>query len=243
MDKLEKIKSHTWFYEFPLPDGTVTTSYLTPEVARIHTTREKVLRRYLEAGDAHSRNTALDVSCHEGFFSLVLGEYFKTVTGIDKNEGSLALAREMGSFLGRDHVSFRHCPVEDAPDSLKSDFVLCYGLVYHIENPMQVLRKLNALTGRTLCIETQILPFSASCRIEDGYYMNQRDLLGLFGLCADYPTSKEGGVTEYALVPSQDALLRLLRDFGFKRIEIYQPEDGDYEQFVRGSRIILFAEK
>lgn len=242
MDELQRIKSQSWFYEFPLPDGTTTTSYLPPEVAKIHSTRELVLRRYLEASNC-PKNTGLDVSCHEGFFSLVLAEYFNSVTGIDKNQGSLDLARQMTGFLKKTHISYRHCPVEEAPAELQSDFVLCYGLIYHIENPMQVLRKLAELTRNVLCIETQVLPFSATCRIEDGNYQNQRELKGLFGLCADYPDSKEGGLTRYALVPTQEAVVFMLKELGFKTIDVYNPAPGDYEQFVRGSRIILFAEK
>ena len=242
MDELQRIKSQTWFYEFPLPDGTTTTSYLEPEVAKIHTTREKVLRRYLENSGC-PRDTALDVSCHEGFFSHILGDYFASVTGIDKNEGSLDLARRMAAFLKRDNVAFRYCPVEKASLNLQSDFVLCYGLIYHIENPMQVLRKLAELTGKVLCVETQILPFSVSFKLEDGWYKNQRELRGLFGLCADYPTSKEGGLTEYALVPSREAVVHILQNLGFATVSVYEPADDDYEQYVRGSRIIVFAEK
>jgi len=242
MDELQQIKDQIWFYEFPLPDGTTTQCYLPPEVAKIHATREKVLRRYLASSNV-SRDTALDVSCHEGFFSLILSEYFTRVTGIDKNEESLALAKRMGTFLKKDHVFFLNCPVEEAPSGLKSDFVLCYGLIYHIENPLQVLRKLSALTTSVLCIETQILPFSVSFCMEDGHYMNQRELKGMFGLCPDYPDSKEGGLTEYALVPTRDALLHILRNLGFSNIFVYEPQADDYEQFVRGSRIILFAER
>jgi ubiquinone/menaquinone biosynthesis C-methylase UbiE len=225
-----------------LPDGTKTASYLPPYVTKIHTTREKVLRQYLASG-RFSGNTALDVACHEGFFSLVLGEYFTKVTGIDKNGDSLALARQMGAFLKKNHVSFRNCPVENAPSSLKSEFVLCFGLLYHIENPIQILRKLAELTDKALCVETQVLPFDMSCRVEDGFYDNQRELKGLFGLCPDYPSNKEGGLTEYALVPSRDALVYMLRKLGFAKVGIYEPVSDDYEQFARGSRIILFAEK
>jgi len=242
VDELQQIKNQVWFYEFPLPDGTTTTCYLPPEVAKIHATREKVLRQYLGSADSAGK-TALDVSCHEGFFSLVLGDYFEKVTGIDKNEDSLVLARRMSSFLGKKNVSFQYCPVEDASSDMKSDFVLCYGLIYHIENPLQVLRQLAELTEKVLCIETQVLPFTLSYRMEDGHYMNQREVKGLFGLCPDYPTSKEGGLTEYALVPTQDALVYLLQNFGFQNIQVYKPVAEDYEQFVRGSRIILFAER
>lgn len=242
MDTLQKIKSHSWFYEFTLPDGSKTKSYLSDEVAKIHTTREKVLREFL-SGKNHSKQSALDVSCHEGFFSVVLSDYFKKVVGIDKNTSSLDLARQMGTFLKKDNISFEHYALEDVPLSLSSDFVLCYGLIYHIENPLYILRKLAELSKNVLCIETQVLPFSMNCQIEDGHYLNQRPLKGLFGLCPDYPESKEGGLTQYALVPSKDAIVYLLKEFGFTSIQIYKPNTEDYEQFIRGSRIILFATK
>jgi ubiquinone/menaquinone biosynthesis C-methylase UbiE len=242
MDELQQIKEQVWFYEFPLPDGTKTRSYLAPEVVRIHTTREKALREYLAVTDRPGK-TALDIACHEGFYTLVLAEYFAKVVGIDKNEHSLTSARKMGLFLKKSNISFQYLSVEEAPENLKSDFVLCYGLIYHVENPLQILRKLANMTIKTLCIETQILPFSISYRVEDGSYMNMRDMKGMFALCPDYPSSKEGGITEFALVPSQDAVIYLLKNFGFSKISLYTPVQGDYEQFVRGSRIILFAEK
>ncbi len=124
-----------------------------------------------------------------------------------------------------------------------ADFVLCFGLLYHVENPIQILRKLAALAKRSLCIETQVLPFNLTGSLEDGSYLWQRDLNGVFGLCIDYSESPEGGLTDLSLVPSRQALEFLLRQFGFKTVNFYKPEADDYEQFVRGHRVIIFAEK
>ena len=106
-------------------------------------------------------------------------------------------------------------------------------------NPAQAA----ALTRKALGVETQVLPFQIAGALEDGNYMWQRDLTGMFGLCRDYSHSKEGGVTDVALVPSRDALLFLLKEFGFSTTLVYQPKPDDYEQFVRRSRVIVFAEK
>jgi len=38
-------------------------------------------------------------------------------------------------------------------------------------------------------------------------------------------------------------LVFLLKEVGFKEINFYQPEPDDYEQFVRRSRVIVFAVK
>jgi SAM-dependent methyltransferase len=241
-EALDKVKSQKWFYEFSLPDGTKTESYL-PEVARqIHATREKALRQYLAAfNDPHL--TSLDISCHEGYFSLVLADHFKRVTGLDKNIESLDKAKLISKLLGHPEIAFKNTSVEMWDDKDDADFVLCFGLLYHVENPVQIIRKLGKLARKAVCIETQVLPYDISGPIEDGSYTWQRDMKGLFGVCVDYSHRAEGGLTDLALVPSRHALEFLLKEFGFKTVKFYQPEPGDYEQFVRNHRVILLAEK
>lgn len=242
MNELENVKQQKWFYEFTLPDGSRTESYL-PEVAReIHVTREKALRHYLGQLDK-SCSSSIDVSCHEGFFSLILAEYFETIIGIDKNQDSLEKAVKISRLLGHKKIKFETASVENWSNDDGADFVLCFGLLYHTENPIQILRKIASLAKKAICIETQVLPFQTSGRIEDGSYLWQRDLNGLFGLCIDYSHSKEGGLTDLALVPSRQALEFLLKQFGFRVVTFYKPASDDYEQFVRNHRVIVFAEK
>lgn len=241
-DLLDTVKNQKWFYEFNLPDGSKTESYL-PEIARqIHVTRENALRQYLGTMDK-SFSTAMDISCHEGFFSLILAEYFKNVTALDKNQETLVKAKQITTLLNRSEIRFENSSVELWDEKLGADFVLCYGLLYHVENPIQILRKLAAITKKTVCIETQVLPYDMNGVIEDGSYMWQRDLNGLFGLCVDYSHRPEGGMTDLAVVPSRRAIEFLLKQFGFKTINFYKPEPNDYEQFTRNHRVIVIAEK
>ncbi len=239
---LSRVKEQKWFYEFNLPDGTTTECYLPKATRKIHETREKAIRQYLTTLDGNY-TTALDISCHEGFFSHVLSEYFDHVTGIDKNAESVAKAREIASLLGHTSLKFETSTVEAWDESQNADLVLCLGLLYHVENPIPVLRKLASLAKMEMCIETQVLPFQIQGHVEDGSYLSRRDLNGVFGLCADYSDKPEGGLTDLALVPSRDALEYLLRVFGFETIEFYKPDLDDYEQFVRNHRVIIFAKK
>jgi len=241
-EELNWVKGQKWFYEFALPDGTKTESYLPEAVRKIHADRERILRDYLNHfSDGSSK--AIDVSCHEGFFSLVLAQYFDLVVGVDKNQESLEKAKRIANLLGCQKVRFENSTVENLDENQNADFVLCFGLLYHVENPIQILRKLALLARKAICVETQILPFRVSGQVEDGSYLGQRDINGLFGLCLDYSHSKEGGLTDLALVPSRDAMVFLLRQFGFKKIDFYQPKPGDYEQFARNHRVVVFAEK
>jgi tRNA (mo5U34)-methyltransferase len=239
---LEHIKSQRWFYEFPLPDGTATESYLEPRFRGIHQTRDAALRSFISTSD-RSGQSALDIACHEGYFTLTLSEFFSEVTAIDKNAGSLRKARDITRLIGTRPIEFVEGSMESLSVERTYDFVLCFGLLYHIENPMQVFRQLGRLAKRELCIETQVLPFDVCGSVEDGSFGTQRPLRGLFGICDDYSSSNEGGLTDTALVPSRSALDYCVRSLGFSQIEYYEPATSDYEQFVRGHRVVLVARR
>jgi len=243
-DNLDLVKAQQWFYEFTLPDGSTTNSYLPDFVRPIHHTREKALRLFLdEYGKKGTFKNALDISCHEGYYTLLLANYFEKVVGIDKNADSLEKAKLITDVMGNKNINYIHTALEDWKDDEPGDFVLCFGLLYHIENPVEIMRKLANLTKKAICIESQILPSDSYMQVEDGCFKKQREIRGTFGLCMDYPTITEGGLTELALVPSRDALISLLEYFGFVNIRFYKPVEGDYEQFVRGHRVIIYAEK
>jgi hypothetical protein len=239
--ELDWARQQQWFYEFTLPDGSRTASCLPVEMRKIHATREKALQRFLRDSSA-DHSTAIDLACHEGYFSTLLAAHFTTVTGIDKNADSIAKASRIAGLLGHANLRFVNASVEHW-EQAAADFVLCFGLLYHTENPLQIFRKLAALARKAICIETQVLPFEIAGAVEDGSYLAQRSLNGLFGLCADYSQHKEGGLTDLALIPSRGAVEFLLRQFGFGRIRFYQPDSDDYEQFVRNARVIVYAEK
>lgn len=243
--QLRAIKQQQWFYEFDLPDGSKTDTCVKPNVRQIHATREKMLRQTLQATARASvpGASALDVACHEGYYSLVLAEYFESVIGIDKNPDSIAKARAISELLAPERIRFENRSLEAFEPHSPFDFVLCYGLLYHHENPVNLIRLLAAITGDTLCLETQVMPVDLVGQVEDGDYTNQREIRGCFALCADYPESSEGGMTGFAMVPSKAALTYLLTASGFSSVAFVEPQADDYEQFTRGHRVVVVAKK
>lgn len=239
-EQTHTIKSQPWFYEFKLPDGSTTASYLDPSFREIHPTRERMLRAVL--ADYHGPKTsALDVACHEGYYSLVLAEYFNAITGIDKNAQSIEKAALITGLLAPSKIVLRNLAVEDLAADDQYDFVLSFGLLYHHENPVGLIRRLSHLARHMLCIETQVTPVDISGAVEDGGCMNLRKIEGLFALCADYPHSAEGGMTDLAMIPSQSGLRFLLQHNGFRDVVFSPVLEGDYEQFRRGQRVVVTA--
>lgn len=243
---LAAAKQRMWFYEFELPDGTLTQSFLPPHLLPIHSSRRDKLRQVVTSClPCSGELTAIDLACHEGYFSVALARYFRYVRAYDLREENVQAARLMMSALGLDNVVVDKADVRTLAfkEELRADFVLVYGLLYHVEDPIGLLRLASNLARRQVLIETQVLPFDIAGRVEDGNYQSQREILGVFGLAADNESSREGGATSMALVPSLNTLRAVMKNLGFRSVTLIDAPDSDFEQFRRGSRVVVHAEK
>jgi tRNA (mo5U34)-methyltransferase len=244
--KLESIRQRIWFYQFHLPDGSCTETRISPEVLQIHDQRRRHLQQVIaDQIDNPSELTAIDFASHEGYYSVELAKRFSSVRGFEYRADSIAAARLICDALDVRNVEFVQANLQDLPFDAKlcADFVLVYGLIYHMEDPIHVLRLASQLCRKHILVETQVFPYEISGRIEDGHYQWQRAVNGVFALVPDYPDGAEGGSTELALVPSLNALIFLLKTFGFERTEVIAPFPDDYEQFRRGARVIVYGRK
>lgn len=243
---LDQVKARTWFYEFDLPDGSRTRTDIPAEILPIHTSRRDklswIIRNRVEDPAAC---TAADLASHEGYYSVELARHFRSVLGYEVRPSSMEAARLITGVLGIDNVDFTQADLQTLQfdPSMQVDFVLLYGLVYHLENPVHTIRLASQMARKHILVETQVFPFDLSGTIEDGHYQNLRPIEGLFGLAPDYAARREGGSTDIALVPSLGALTFLLRSFGFTEVVVLPSEPGDYEQFRRGERVVVYGQK
>jgi SAM-dependent methyltransferase len=99
--------------------------------------------------------SALDVGCGVGYFSKFLSDMRLDVTAIDGREENIAEAKRRYPEIG-----FFTRNVEDStlPEIGAFDFVLCVGLLYHLENPLRAIRNLRGLTGKVLLVESMCIP-------------------------------------------------------------------------------------
>ena len=116
-----------------------------------------------------------------------------------------------------------------------ADFVLLYGLIYHLEDPVHTIRLASQMARKHILIETQVFPYDISGQLEDGHYKHMRPIAWSvrpdFGSClanarAARPTSPSCLIL--------NALLFLLHNFGFSEVFVLPSADDDYEQFRRG---------
>jgi 2-polyprenyl-3-methyl-5-hydroxy-6-metoxy-1,4-benzoquinol methylase len=141
-----EIAGPAWIYPWQLRDGRVLP-IAVDELESVHTTRAEMIEARVRAAlrDAGPNATALDLACNEGWFSQRLLDWGASrVVAVDVREFNLRRAR-----LLRDHYGIADAQLElrqadvfdlDPADLGQFDVVLLLGLIYHVENPMGVIR-------------------------------------------------------------------------------------------------------
>lgn len=110
-------------------------------------------------GDELGASRVLDIGCSAGFFSLDLAARGAAhVDGIDLRAANIARARFVAEHYGVRNVSFRVSDVDDFITEDAWDVVLNLGLLYHVVNPLQLLRQTYELCRKFAVIDTLCHP-------------------------------------------------------------------------------------
>src|SRR5258708_26352559 len=100
-------------------------------------------------------SNAVDAGCGVGFFSQWRAECGLNVCGFDGRGENVAEARRRFP-----HIPFEQGDIEERAilQLGRFDLVLCFGLLYHLENPLRAIRNLRGLTEKCLLLESMCLP-------------------------------------------------------------------------------------
>lgn len=236
-----------WTYPFRLTDDIVTplaVEWLGPS----HETRSRMVLSKLDEiyGGRWPEITCLDIACNEGFFALeVCRRGAKRVVGFDARQKSIDKAEFIKRHLGNERLSFH---IENlhhlGPERFGTfDLTLCLGLLYHLENPMDALRRVRAVTNDICVIDTQVLhepvPLTTAWITED-HLIKTEDVIGIIEE-PDAVWNPAASVTGLSFVMSQSALLTMLRHAGFRDVEQVPPYPGCFQPYATYDRIVLVA--
>lgn len=223
-----------WTATFPLRGGVRTTpDTIEAAVERMH----RLFRRDLIGGtvadllgDELETTTILDVGCNSGYFSFDLADRGAAqVDGIDLRHENIAQARFLAEHYGIDNVSFEVSDAEaDAPAG-QWDVVLNLGLLYHVTQPLALLRQTYDWCRRFAVIDTvcTLEPFSGYIVVGD------RDV--------DRPVE---GRAEIELHPTYRGAIDTIGAAGFSEIiEITGTADETPPAYATGTRRCFLAVK
>lgn len=142
--------------------------------------------------------TAIDVGCGAGFFSAYLHSLGYQVTAVDGRQEN---AEEAGRRVPQ--VTFHTRNVEDPSlcELGQFDFVFCFGLLYHLENPFLSIRQLQALTKHLLLVESVIFPCCDP----------------IMALIDEGPADDQG-LNHVAFYPTEACLVKMIYQSGFPHV-------------------------
>lgn len=206
----------------------------------------------------------LDLGCLEGYFSLECALHGSNVVGIDAKEINVKKCQFVKSVLGARNLSFL---LDDAMNVTREhygsfDVVLALGLLYHLDDPFTFLAQISELCEGFLVLDTlvaaeeekqmvgewmpELLPpqdFSFSGKSYPGrlyreYQEGADDVERAFSVTASHTNNMSLWLTE-------EALVNLLCDVGFKRVEKMNfPQERDvWWSNPRNARVLYTAHR
>ncbi|HEX4424122.1 MAG TPA: class I SAM-dependent methyltransferase [Terriglobales bacterium] len=172
-------------------------------------------------------STAADVGCGLGFFSNVLRSHGFRVGAIDGREENVRECRARYP-----EIDFHVADVEkpEVLDVGTFDLVLCFGLLYHLENPFRAIRNLCSLTDKVLLVESMCAPGSEP-RME---FLDEFE-------------AEDQGLNYVAFYPTESCLVKMLYRAGFPFVfGLAEPPDHqDFRELrkKKRARTMLVASK
>lgn len=102
----------------------------------------------------------LDVACNCGGFSFLAAQSGATeVLGVDSEISYINQARFLKRALQDEKVEFQQVRLEDLTPEIHGEFDITFffGILYHVENPIEALRRIANLTRDTIVIDTSLM--------------------------------------------------------------------------------------
>lgn len=183
----------------------------SPDTRRITAARLAWLQENLRAiQEQLPLRTVLDVGCGVGYFSEALHRLGYEVTGVDGRAENVAEACRR-----HPHISFHTANLEDrrVKEIGTFDAIVCFGLLYHLENPLAAMRNFCAMVRHVMFIESVCLP-------------DARPVL----LIRDEGTVVDQGLHLLGVYPSSAAVVKMAYRTGFRAVykTRKKPPHGDF---------------
>ena len=246
----DEIKRAPWTYPWRLRDGRELPIPVA-ELESVHRTRAEMIEERVRAALAAAGPdaTALDLACNEGWFSQRLLEWGASrVVALDIRDENVRRAQLLRDHYGvpAERLEVRQADVFelDAAALGTYDVVFVLGLIYHVENPMGVLRLARQCTRGLCVIESQLTQQNTPIIHGNGRADELHEADGSFAVVievGDNMLASTGRVL--SLVPNRAALVQMANMAGFEHVEFATALEsrGHNAQYVRGDRAAIFA--
>jgi tRNA (mo5U34)-methyltransferase len=186
----------------------------------------------------------LDVACNCGGFSVQAAKLnSEYVLGIDVVDHYIEQAVFLKCALGLENTEFEVMDIDNLDESTvgKFDVTFCFGILYHLENPIRVMRKLASITKSIMLVDTTVV--RTQTQKMPLWVMHSPSVSTVDSI--DVTTSRwrrEEGFIEF--YPNEKAVADLLRFLGFSEVAKIEPEKKGLEKrYYTGDRVTFLAKR
>jgi len=153
-----------------------------------------------------------DFACNDGFFSFQIADKVTKGFGFEARDEALRRANLIKDYYGYKNFNFkkvdlRNFDMEKELGTEVFDLSLCYGVLYHVTDPFQLLKNIKKVTKHALSISTFLNTY-------------EEPVLTLYKEDISMPGS---GLEIISTRPSYQAVIRMLYGVGFDLVLRYVP--------------------
>ncbi len=112
----------------------------------------------LPQGEGKSKLKVVDLGCLEGGYAVEFAKLGFETLGIEAREENVEKCNYLKADLNLSNVEFVTDDVRNLEKYGKFDIVLCYGLLYHLNDPIDFLKILSGCTNKLLLLNTHFAP-------------------------------------------------------------------------------------
>jgi len=105
-----------------------------------------------------SQMRVVDLGCLEGGFTVEFARMGFNAVGIDARDENIEKCNYVQTHLTLPNLKFEKDDARNVQNYGKFDITLCYGLLYHLDNPIDLLKSLSNCTSKLLLLHTHIAP-------------------------------------------------------------------------------------
>jgi len=100
----------------------------------------------------------VDLGCLEGGYAVEFARLGFDTLGIEAREDNIQKCNYVKNELGLSNLNFVKDDVRNMANYGKFDVVLCYGLLYHLNDPIEFLKTVSSCTNKLLFLNTHFAP-------------------------------------------------------------------------------------
>jgi 2-polyprenyl-3-methyl-5-hydroxy-6-metoxy-1,4-benzoquinol methylase len=173
----------------------------------------------------------LDVACNSGGFTV---EAIKAgaayALGVDIVDRYLEQAEFVRGVLGLENLEFRKLDVYDlTPEAVgRFDVVLCFGILYHLQDPIRGMKAMADLATNTMLLDTNLMHPPYISRFLRNRSLWKMDVVNTNQPIAETTNLWRSGTT-CKFAPTERAVLEMLEFLGFATVEFLPPTEKGLE--------------